>query len=115
MLESALTGLKYYSRNNPLDFPAVYRLAFREMGLSIGIKGIEYLHKILLANENLFKHYSILKQNIEALLDYVPLALSLENFWLDNKNRKSSTWTDHREINMVMLATSLLPCGFLRI
>ena len=115
MLGSALSGIKYYSQNNPPDFPAVYRLAFREMGLSIGIKGIEYLQKILAANKNLFDHYHILKQNIEALLEYVPLAVSLENFWLDNKNRKSSTWKDHREINMVMLATSLLPCGFLRI
>lgn len=115
MVESAWISLKYYLRSNPQDLPAIYRLAFREMGLSIGIKGVKYLHDILEANENRFKQHSILKQNIESILDYVPVGISLENFWLNNKNRKSATWTGHREINMVMLATSVAPCGFLSI
>jgi hypothetical protein len=39
----------------------------------------------------------------------------IERFWMDDKNRGASTWTDHREINMVMLATSLAPGRFLAI
>jgi hypothetical protein len=31
---------------------------------------------------------------------------------MDGKNREASTWIEHREINMVMFATSLAPNGF---
>ena len=29
------------------------------------------------------------------------------------RKRKTNTWTEHRDINMVMLATSLAPDGYL--
>jgi len=115
LLTSALLGLKSYAQNNPQDFPAVYRLAFREMGVSIGIKGMEYLKSLIESNEDSFKEHDFLYQPVEALKEYMPLADSLEKFWLKDENRKSNTWLEHREINMVMVATSLTPCGFLRI
>jgi len=34
-------------------------------------------------------------------------------YWLEGRNREAETWREHREINMVMLATSLAPNGFL--
>jgi hypothetical protein len=34
---------------------------------------------------------------------------------MDDRNRQASTWIEHREINMVMLATSLAPDEFLMI
>ncbi len=115
MLESAQVGLEYYARNNPQNYPAAYRLAFREMGLSIGIKGVDYLYNILKTNKGKFEHYNHLKQIVKSLSEFTPLAVSLDNFWLKDENRKINTWTEHREINMVMLATSLMPCGFLKI
>ena len=45
----------------------------------------------------------------------MPLREQIEGFWLEGKNREAGTWTEHREINMVMLATSLAPEGFLGI
>jgi hypothetical protein len=39
----------------------------------------------------------------------------IESFWLDSSNRAVKTWADHRDINGVMLATSLAPDGFLEI
>jgi len=44
---------------------------------------------------------------------YVTLKETIEAFWLEGKNRESVTWTEHRDINTVMLATSLGPDGFL--
>ena len=44
---------------------------------------------------------------------YQPLAENIETFWLEPANRESGTWQEHRDINMVMLATSLAPDGFL--
>jgi hypothetical protein len=43
----------------------------------------------------------------------MPLAQTIEKFWLDPRNRESETWAGHRDINMVMLATSLAPDGYL--
>jgi hypothetical protein len=40
---------------------------------------------------------------------------TIEQFWLDDRNRQAGTWTEHRGINLVMLATSLAPGGFLEI
>ena len=52
---------------------------------------------------------------IESLLPYTPLADLIEDFWLDPQNTEGPTWTEHREINMVMLAASLSPDGYLGI
>jgi hypothetical protein len=41
------------------------------------------------------------------------LSETIEKFWLDRKNQKASSWTEHRNINMVMLATRLAPDGYL--
>ncbi len=115
LLESAIISLITYLQNKPQNYPAVYRLAFREMGLSIGIKGVEYVDLLLKSNKTYFKEYDFLNQHIESLKEHMPLAASLESFWLKDENRKSKNRIEHQEINMVMLATSLIPCGYLLI
>jgi hypothetical protein len=49
----------------------------------------------------------------ERLQPYRPLAEYIEAFWSDPTHRLSKTWIDHHDINMVMLATSLAPGGYL--
>jgi hypothetical protein len=46
-------------------------------------------------------------------MEYLPLRDAIETFWRDPANQRSDTWTGHRDINDVMLATSLAPDGFL--
>jgi hypothetical protein len=48
-------------------------------------------------------------------MEFVPLRKEIEQFWMDDENREGSTWIEHQEINMVMLATSLAPGRFLTI
>ena len=72
------------------------------------LKGIE-LHP------GLFPRRRYLDGRIDKLMDYVPLREKIEQFWMEAKNREASTWMEHREINMVMLATSLAPGRFLTI
>lgn len=115
LLTSALLGLKSNAKNNTRNYPAEYRLAFREMGASIGIKGMYYLKILLESHKDSFKEHDYLFHQVEGLMEYMPLANSLEKFWLKKENRQSRTWIEHQEINMVMLATSLVPCGFLTI
>ena len=46
-------------------------------------------------------------------MQFLPLRDKIETFWRDPDNRRSDTWTEHRDINEVMLATSLVPDGYL--
>ncbi|MCE7699845.1 MAG: hypothetical protein K8E24_013850, partial [Methanobacterium paludis] len=113
VMESALIGMGSFVGDNTLRLPAEYRLAFRELGISIGLKGVEKLMEWVKENPDLFK--DPLQQQVEAIKKYVPIGETIERFWMDSKNRETRNWTEHREINMVMLATSLAPNGFLMI
>jgi len=115
VVDSALLGMEVFSKGETLEYPAEYRLAFRELGLSIGLYAVENLLNVIKENPDLFSQKSTLYRRIEDLLEYVPLGKAIEQFWMDGKNREASTWIEHREINMVMLATSLDPNGFLMI
>jgi hypothetical protein len=111
---SALLGMDAFTSGNSLGYPAEYRLAFRELGLSIGLNAIENLQKGIEENPSLFRRESLYRR-VEAIRGYVPLRETIEQFWTDSKNRETATWIEHREINMVMLATSLAPGEFLTI
>lgn len=113
LLDSSLLGLESYVRENPLKLPADYRLAFRELGLSIGLRTVEKLQGLIEQNPAFFNKKDSLLSRIENLMQYALLSESIETFWLEHTNRESNSWTAHREINMVMLATSLAPDGYL--
>ncbi len=44
---------------------------------------------------------------------HLSLQEKIENFWQTVANQKSKTWTEHIDINSVMLATSMEPDGYL--
>jgi len=103
--EAALAGLDFLSAGNQLELPGRYRLAFRELGLAIGLKAIGLLPPRL-AEE-------ALGARRQELARYLPLAERIERFWLEGSSQGAGSWQEHREINMVMLATSLAPAEFL--
>lgn len=115
LLEDSLLGQEAFDRTNPLKLPADYRLAFRELGLSIGLRAVEKLQGFIEENPIIFNQQHIQHSQIEALMRYAPLAERIETFWLEPRNRKTNTWTEHCDINMVMLATSLAPDGYLSV
>jgi len=47
LLDFSLLGLESYTRNNSLKLPAEYRLAFRELGLSIGLRAVDKLQELI--------------------------------------------------------------------
>jgi len=115
ILNSALMGTISFVKSNPLGIPPDYRLAFRELGLSIGLEGVKSLQKWYEDNENSFKRDTTVPEIIAALKNYSSLGDAIENFWIQSQNRQFGSWAEHREINMVMLATSLTPNSFLMI
>ena len=113
LIADAHAGLGVFVRQNQLSIPADHRLAFRELGLSLGLRAVQKIKYLIESNE---RHtQSILSNEISSLLKAVPLADEIENYWSRPASQKSQTWLDHRDINMVMLATSLLPKEFLSI
>jgi len=52
---------------------------------------------------------------MKALKQYGALAELIDRFWLQPESQEADSWMAHREINMVMLATSLSPDGYLRL
>ncbi len=113
LLSAAAEGLRYFLGTRLLDLSAEYRLAFREFGLSIGLHGVERMGRWIQEEGSLFHGNADLKAALSGLVEYIPLAGDIEAFWLNGENQSVGTWNDHREINSVMLATSLGPDGFL--
>jgi hypothetical protein len=108
-----LPGLTAFTKGGSLDFAAKYRLPFRELGLAIGLAGAANLDLLIRHHPALFKNAGSLQCKVEAVSEYVPLQDSITEFWILGKNREAATWTEHAEISLVMLATSLEPDGFL--
>ncbi len=116
VIGSALMGVEAFANGGALTAPAEYRLAFRELGLSIGLAAVEDLAKWVEEKPGLFQQgQGKLVRGVDALMEYGSIRERIEEFWTDGTNREASTWVEHREINMVMLATSLEPGEFLKI
>lgn len=106
LLLAARISLEAYAHGNPPVADAEYRLAFRELGLAIGLHAIERF-------EPSGKFGNEVNESFSALLQHQPMAAQVDAFWASEFNRESHSWKDHRDINTVMLATSLAPDGYL--
>ena len=113
LLGSSLVSLRSDASREFLKFPAQHRLAFRELGLSIGLHALEKLSALIRQAPRDLSMKQRLLSRTEHLMQYLPLSESIETFWLAPANRQTAEWSAHRDINMVMLATSLAPGGYL--
>jgi len=114
LLDTTNKGVERFIRSGTLGYPAEYRLAFRELGLSIGLHGVEIVKHLLDEYAEKFEKKEVINEGLLRLQKYMPLAEAIERFWMVPKNQQSSTWSEHIDINSVMLATSLAPDGFLK-
>jgi hypothetical protein len=108
LLHDARTSLGAFVRSSPLGQSPEHRLAFRELGLSIGLHGLERLAELAAQEPEL-------ADVARGLLAYRWLSDEIETLWSNPIYRNSRTWLDHCDINMVMLATSVAPDGYLTI
>jgi hypothetical protein len=83
--------------------------------LSIGLHAVARLQALLQKEAGAFTESGALQARINRLMDYRPVGEQIEQFWHEQANREADTWLEHRAINMVMQATSLLPDGFLQV
>ena len=111
LLADTRSGLSVLAGGYRFDAPPEQRLAFRELGLSIGLHALTGLHQRCLDKPETLDGDAA--TDLEALMRFVPVAESIESFWLNSTNQSAATWRDHLDINSVMLATSLLPAQLL--
>lgn len=109
MLQAALTGLRSYAPQHRQTRPAAERLAFRELGLAIGLKAMAKMNS---ANGILKVRDPGVDSLLLSLRPYLQLQPLIQSFWSNSDHRRDETWSAHRDINAVMLATNLLPDGF---
>lgn len=110
LLVGAVRGLSHYASHDDLRVPASRRLAFRELGLAIGLSAIEWIETKATGARS--TRDAELYELIAALSGYATLRSEIRAFWLDPTHRSGPSWSEHLDINEVMLATSLLPSGF---
>jgi hypothetical protein len=115
LLESSLIGLDSFVKQNSLKLPVGYRLAFRELGLSIGLQAIEKIRELIEQKSGSLWKKDSLDLLLKTLSRHARLKEIIEKFWLEGANRETDSWIAHRDINGVMLATSLAPDAFLEI
>jgi len=113
LLAAAVAGLSHYTRQGELRRPAATRLAFRELGLAIGLHAAERMRRALDEQHESSRARPELRKQLEALLSHAHLRGEIESFWLAPEHRRAQSFTEHRDINEVMLATSLAPDGCL--
>ena len=115
LLESSLAGLDAYLENPLWKLPADNRLAFRELGMAIGLHAVERIEALMEKKPDKFAWNHPLYAQLNRFSPYIPLGKTIEKFWLDSQNRRSKSWIMHLDINRVMLATSLAPNGYLEL
>ncbi|MCX5743086.1 MAG: hypothetical protein NT062_11400 [Proteobacteria bacterium] len=96
LLAGARHGLERYVVQPDLRSSAEHRLAFRELGLAIGLAATDAMEA------SGFTRYARLRTAIVA-------------FWREPKHRGARTYRGHEDLNDVMLATALAPAGFLSV
>ncbi|MCB1685280.1 MAG: hypothetical protein R3E82_15960 [Pseudomonadales bacterium] len=107
ILDAAHRGIESFVMSGALQRPAAQRLAFRELGLSIGLQALDQLAGRALRP-------SVMRR-LDQLRAFSGLQKSIEQVWLRPDLQQLRNWREHLDINSVMLATSLEPAMYLEI
>ena len=108
LVEAACEGTVAVATGGELRLAASERLAFRELGLAIGLSAAPILERAHMGP--LHARYA---RAVAALRHFQDLGATLTRYWLEQEHRSAPSWTDHADINDVMLATALAPNGYL--
>lgn len=108
-------SLHVFVHHNPLQQPSEHRLAFRELGLAIGLQTIGRMQLWLKQHPGCFSQQTLLDDLLTKLSIFDPIHRDIEEFWLNPQQQTENSWLEHADINNVMLATSILPDGYLQL
>lgn len=98
LLEESLFSLRIFSSCFNGNQSVKRRLAFRECGLSLGLRALYGMRNKITA-----PHLPINK-----LEEYLYMPQQIEDFWLLPENQQAASWRGHLDINEISLACSLV-------
>jgi hypothetical protein len=110
VLADAHRGLDVLCSTRWLDEPPERRLAFRELGLSRGIRALPAMAVMIRSHPGRFGSgaaQAALAARISEMRRFEPIARHVEDLWLSDDAQASPGWADHIDINAVSLAASL--------
>lgn len=113
LLDDAVASLENWVHTDPLSLPLSCRLAFRELGLSIGLAAVAKTRDLIACHPGQFPNRRPLETKLANLARCLPWREEIDEFWLRSSSHEYGDWQAHREINSVMLATSLAPDSYL--
>lgn len=105
VLAGADAGLARMLRQGTLELSAARRLGFRELGLAIGLQALPAISEAADASASLERAVA---PHLAQLVRTAGAGSRIVAFWSDSAHRRAETWTEHRDINEVMLASALL-------
>lgn len=104
LLRDSLRSLVAYAGAAELSQPPGRRLAFRELGLAIGLEAMD-----VLASPPALVLSSREAVAIREAASYLAMAEEIVSVWLRPDARATDGWVSHLDINEVMLASALVP------
>ena len=110
LLAAIHRSLEFFASNARFSQPLERRLAFRELGLAIGVQGIDaMLVSIKRAPERFGAagDFAALEARLDSMSKFSLLARHIEDTWDADGARATQGWLEHIDINQIMLAASL--------
>jgi hypothetical protein len=115
LLEACRDGLMAFLASRQLNWPASHRLAFRELGLAIGLRALPKIADAISKDRRRFGNGAALRRSVDLLQPYDSVTENIVSFWMPHAQHPDANWLAHRNINDVMLATALIPHTFLSV
>jgi len=115
VIKGCRNGLMLLLDRGYLNWPLPHRLAFRELGLAIGLRALPMIAEAVEKNRSTFGSRSALPRTIDLLLPYGSLSDEIVGLWLRHAEYQGESWKAHQDINDVMLATAIIPDTFLSV
>lgn len=115
LMDACRNGLMAFLASRHLSQPAPHRLAFRELGLAIGLRALPIVADTITKDGSGFESKPTLRRNVDLLLPYEPFSEKIVRFWMPHAQHQDASWQAHQDINDVMLATALVPDMFLSV
>jgi hypothetical protein len=115
VLDACRNGLAVFLASRYLNRPISHRLAFRELGLAIGLKALPIIAGATKKERGLFGNRTTVRCTVDLLLPYESLSEDIVRAWLPHAQPQNEIWQAHQDINDVMLATALIPGMFLSV
>ena len=115
VMQGCRNGLMVMLDLGYLKRPAPHRLAFRDLGLAIGLRALPIIAKAVEKKRSTFGSRPSLPRTVDLLLPYQSLSDEIVDLWLPHAEHPDQSWKAHQDINDVMLATAIIPDTFLSV